>query len=74
MIAINKRDATLDGSKLIIEASTAGLAPGEWPSIIVVLDDNGDAKIYGPVTRPLQDGGRVYYAPRSQTELHVLND
>ena len=75
MVTINKKDCvTLDGLKMITEASTVGLAVGEWPDFIAVMDDADQGFLFGPSFRRLNDGGRVYYSKTSAAELHVLND
>lgn len=73
MHTINKNQVTLDGSNLVTEASTAGLAPGEWPDFIAVVDDGGSGLLFGPATMPLEDGGRRYSHPNG-TSLIVFND
>jgi len=88
MKLINKSECTLDGKKLITEASTIGLAPREWPDFIGVTDTRGVGFLFGPNKRPIAnapDGihagpqygdliGMVYYDRAGILELHVLND
>lgn len=66
---------------LLAEASTIGLAPGEWPDIIIVDDAAGVTRLFSKetVTRhPYGDIIAVDYVPVGRTDgifrLTVLND
>lgn len=73
MIVINKEQVSLHDNCLVTEASSAGLRPGEWPDFVSVINDEGNGFLFGPLFKPLSDGGRVYLS-KSNLELHILND
>lgn len=75
MVVIPKEAVTRDGKHLITEASTAGLAPGEWPPFIGVADAKGEGFLFGPSFGKLGDGGRRYFSTvGSGITLTVFND
>jgi len=76
MLTIHKSLCSLDQNRLITEASTANLNPGEWPDFISVVDDAGVGYLFG-APRYVRPGGElqaVIYTSRQGHELHVLND
>lgn len=79
MVIVNKSQVSLSGNKLIAEASTIGLAPGEWPDFISVVDDGGKGFLFQRDARPFSGGedeigGFNYHARGSNVELVVFND
>lgn len=78
MLTVNKSQVSLDGSKLVTEASTVGLAPGEWPDFVAVVDDAGEGFLFGPARSDVRVAGElvavVYHNRTGAGELHILND
>ena len=60
MLLLQKNNVTMCNGKLVTEASTAGLAPGEWPDFVAVVDERDSGFLFGPCFRRLEDGGRAY--------------
>jgi len=74
-MTISKAQVTVDGDRLVTEASTIGLAPGEWPESVTVLNERNEGLIFGPTVTPLEDGGWMYHSRTGQGfSLHILND
>jgi hypothetical protein len=57
---------------LVGEASTMGLAVGEWPTLVTVFDDDENGFTF-QLEEALDDGTRIYRTTGG-TELRVLND
>lgn len=80
MLIVNKDRVQLSPNGdpvLSAEASDLGLAPGEWPDFIGVVDDDGDGYLFGPTRTRLGDEDLVgfEYANRTGTvRLIVFND
>ncbi len=84
MFIVNMKDVVgactiVEGTKIIIEASTLGLRPGQWPSFISIVRDMADGSqegmLFGPSKTPIEDsGGFIYWSKGSKLSLHVLND
>ena len=74
MLMIQKNDVTACGNKLVTEASTIGLTPGEWPDFVAVVDEKDSGFLFGPCFQQLEDGGRAYQSDANSVELHILND
>lgn len=73
MIVTDKADYQLTSDNaLLTEASMIGLAPGEWPDFISVVDESNRGFLFqrGWV-RP--DGVHVYQT-RGGAQLRILND
>lgn len=68
-----------DGNTLITEASTIGLAPGQWPDFIAVGETTNDGKSFEG-TLLMRDSspdsfGSFTYRDKTQTiNLFVIND
>jgi hypothetical protein len=73
MLIINKKQTTLVDGNLVTEASMIGLAPGNWPNFIGVVNDAGEGYLFRRQDLPLEDDGRVYVASRGE-HLLVFND
>lgn len=74
MLTINKSQVTLAAGSdwLVTEASSIGLAPGEWPDFIAVVDDAGSGFLFGPTKH--YDGEAMVYHSQTAATLAVLND
>lgn len=55
----------------VVEASTLGLAPGQWPASIETDMGNGQPFVLGVV---MSDGTHIYQQALGCIALHVLND
>jgi hypothetical protein len=75
---VNKNTVELIGTRLVGEASAMGLAPGEWPEFIALV--NSDTATEGYLFHKSLlvdgDGTRHYYAASdaAKQELVVIND
>lgn len=69
MITVNGADVTIGTARLVTEASTIGLPPGRWPTMIKV---EGITDVF-VIKNDIPDGGRIY-RNASGAELAVLND
>jgi hypothetical protein len=77
MFVVNKKDVKLveETTTLFCEASEVGLPPGEWPDIIVLLDEEQRGLLFGPTYVIDPNGGREYHSHSGPLiKLHVLND
>ena len=75
MVVIPREVVTVSGHAVIVEASTVGLKPGEWPDFLTVETGQGEGILFGPCWHPIPDGGgRVYYSRGARCSLHLLND
>lgn len=75
MVVIPFEACVLDKTALIVEASSAGLPPGQWPDFVSVLNPKGEGILFGPSWHTIPgDGGRVYYSQGARFQLHLLND
>jgi hypothetical protein len=77
MVVVNKKQLTLSGEKLVGEASSIGLALGQWPDFIAVLDDQNEGFLFERGTYPQFERGELiaqsYYSQQG-FELSILND
>jgi len=79
MIKINKNVCSLSDDKrtLITEASMAGIAPGELPDFIAVVNDNDRGFLFFNPQPDIHNGevAGLYYQSRTGNEkLLVIND
>jgi hypothetical protein len=80
MLTISKDKCTLalDRQGLLCEASDIGLAPGEWPDFIAVVDDSDVGYLFGfpQFTRTHDDDVMLatYKTADLKFDLVVLND
>lgn len=77
MLTVNKSQVELVDGKLIGEASTMGLAPGEWPDFIAVVDDGGKGFLFqrgGRLAGAGAEYGYGYFSRASGDVLEVIND
>jgi hypothetical protein len=72
MLIVKKELFSLYGNKLISEASTLVLKPGEWPDFVSVINDKNKGFLFGPNYSIISDGGRIYQGKVG--ECHILND
>jgi len=76
MLIIDVSFCSLDGNVIVTDASTIGLAPGEWPDFIAVTEVVGSGQeglLFGPNKKFLEHV-TIYYSKSGFEELHVLND
>lgn len=74
---VNKSQVSLEGNKLISEASDLNLAPGDWPDFISVVDDSGSGFLFqraDPFNHNEEFAGFNYYSRGSNVQLVVFND
>jgi hypothetical protein len=79
MIKIDKSLVHLNEDKVGLtgEASTMGLAPGEWPDWIAVTDSGNDGFLFGhpkEMTHRGEFAGKVYNTNDGAFTLTVFND
>ncbi len=77
MITVNKSQVILFEGKLIAEASTLELAPGEWPDFIAVVDDKNEGYLFQralPIYRDDEFSGYSYADWASGVGMTVFND
>ncbi len=80
MFVVDKSNVELIGNKLVAEASTIGLRPGEWPDFVAVIDKEGKGFLFGPNYRDHRSAigneflSREYFSRASQVSLDILND
>ena len=74
MLTVNKAQVRLIDGKLMGEASEMGLAPGEWPDFIAVVDDAGKGFLFQREQISLRDGVVHYRDRAAGVELLVIND
>ncbi len=77
MLVVDKSQVILEDGNLVAEASTLGLAPGNWPDFISVVDDSGSGYLFRRQTKKIMNGddfgGYCYVASKGET-LIVFND
>jgi len=74
---VNKSQVSLEGNKLVAEASSIELSPGDWSQFISVVDDSGSGYLFqrgAPFNHGDEFAGFNYYSRRSNVELVVFND
>jgi hypothetical protein len=75
---INKKTCTLSGTDtLVTEASDIGLAPGELPDFIAVVDDNDEGFLFFNPQPDIHNGeiaGWYYQRKNGNGKLLVIND
>ena len=77
MTTIDKSAVTLEDGKLVTEASTAGLLPGEWPDFVAVLDERQAGFLFQLEGLERRDGDTLfarYYDRTSGVALTIFND
>lgn len=80
MVRINRRAVcpSDDGAAIVAEASTIGLAPGEWPDWIAVVDEQNRGVLFGFPRQERGWAGDVqavhYTSEHTAIELVVVND
>ena len=79
MLVINKSQVILSEGSLVAEASSIGLAPGEWPQFISVVNDANEGYIFQrqhmiDVSPDRRDFGGYAYAGKRGEVLIVHND
>lgn len=77
MVTVNKAHVTLEGNDIVGEASTMGLAPGEWPDFIAVVDDSNDGFLFQRASAICHNGdlgGYDYFSTVGTLKMVVLND
>lgn len=77
MITVNKSQVSLEDGKIVGEASTMGLAPGEWPDFIAVVDDSDNGFLFQRADATRYDGDLAsfrYLSTVGNLEMVVLND
>jgi hypothetical protein len=73
----NKSQVDVMDGRLVAEASTLGLKPGEWPDLISVVNDNNEGFLFAKSAPILHDGelGGYHYSDwMSGVNMTVLND
>jgi len=80
---VNKSQVSLDGNKLVAEASSIELSPGDWPDFISVVDDSGSGFLFqrgDPFNHNEEFAGFNYYtrggslSSSRNIQLVVFND
>lgn len=81
IIIMDLEEFKLGHRKTVVEASTVGLRPGQWPDVVLLWGPN---LVLGPLTfverRPVFDPtgeelvAMVYRGKFSERELNILND
>lgn len=63
-------------NKLTSEASMMGFAPGVWPELVGVVDENGEGFMFqkGDVILHGEEFGGYYYYTKSGLQLTIFND
>lgn len=79
MLVVNKKDVTFNPATFSAgaEASSLGLAPGEWPQFVSIVNDKGDGFLLGPGVAFYHNeefGGMEYQSPHSRLKLDIYND
>jgi hypothetical protein len=76
MVIVNKAQVSLQGNKLVSEASSMGLRPGDWPYFIGVVDNSGAGFMFERSTEIIHNGefGGYNYRTRAGAHLIVFND
>jgi len=77
MKVVNKSQVSFTGTKLVGEASTMGILPGEWPDFIGVVDDKNEGFLFQkgiPDVNGRDVMGYHYYDRNMGAELLVIND
>lgn len=77
MVSVNKSQVSLINGKLIGEASTMGLAVGEWPDFISVVDDKNEGFLFmrgTEIHHSGEFGGFNYRTQNAGIEMVVFND
>lgn len=73
MLTIKKSEVSfIDSTLLATEASGIGLAPGEWPDFISVLDNNNEGFLF--MKSEILELVGMYQTKDGHYRLHVWND